>query len=186
MASEAELFLDHITEMFGKEDFIRKIPELKRNGVPVHVFFYHNLPENGYLTAITYGLSESNHPKWIHGKPELIITLKTEDESWGIAAGEFAAKYQGEKTFSYGDIFTTDNPISDESEMTGFLVFAPSFLSKEQAAIELKTKNIYLIGMYPIYPEEVASYGNLGLEAFWHHPNFDMYDVKRKKIRADI
>lgn len=49
------------------------------------------------MTSITYGLSEANHPNWKNGKPEIILTLETQDESWGLATAYFASQFKGEK-----------------------------------------------------------------------------------------
>ena len=68
--------------------------------------------------------------------------------------------------------------------MCGFFVFAPSFLEPDQAVLQLPNYKIFLKGMYPIYKEEVAVYDEIGLEKFWHHDNFDMYNVNRKQISA--
>jgi len=182
MPSEAELFLNKITGLFGVENAIHKVDPMIENGKPIYVFFYEDLPEKGKLTAITYGLSEANHPDWKFGRPELVVTLDTSDKAWGMAAGFLASQYQGEKPFRYGDLYTLDGPVSDESEMVGYLVFAPSFLNQEQAKIELSEKTIYLTGMYPVYKEEIDLYHKIGLEKFWHSDGFDMYDVHRQNI----
>lgn len=179
--SNAESFLDTMTRMFGEPYDVRKV-EAEDGGNPVHVFFWRDLPEEGTLTSVTYGLSEGNHPDWKQGKCEIILSLDTKDESWGIATAIFAAQFRGEKSFTYGSLFTTDVPISKESEMCGFFVFAPSFLKQEEATLCLPDYKIFLTGMYPIYNEEIAIYNEVGLERFWHHSNFDMYDVQRKKI----
>lgn len=182
MASDAEIFLERLTELFGQENAIHKVEPLVDGGRPVFIFFYENLPEDGTLTAITYGLSESNHPDWKIGRPELIVSLDTEDKSWGMAAGFFASEYQGRKPFCYGDLFTLDAPISDESSMVGYFVFAPSFLTQQQATIALPNKTVHLAGMYPIYEEEIELYKKIGLEKFWKSDGFDMYDVKRRNL----
>ena len=177
----AKAFYEQITAMFGEPYVIRKA-EPSDGGVPVHVFFFNDLPEKGCLTSVTFGLSESEHPDWKNGKPELILSLDTNDESWGIGTGIFASEFRGEKSFSYGSLFTTDNPISKESDMCGFFTFAPSFLSQQQSILMLPAYKVYLYGMYPIYREEVAVFQELGLDRFWHSKNFDMYDVNRWKI----
>lgn len=182
MVSDAEVFLEKLTELFGKENAIHKVEPLTEGGKPIFVFFYEDLPEKGTLTAITYGLSESHHPDWQHGRPELIVSLDSQDKSWGLAAGYFASEYQGKKPFCYGDLYTLDSPISDESKMVGYFIFSPSFLSQEQATIKLPGKTVHLAGMYPIYEEEIEIYKSIGLERFWKSDGFDLYDVHRKNI----
>lgn len=174
-------FWNILKYMFGEPNVIRKV-EISDGGRPVHVFFFYDLPEQGYLTSVTYGLSTGDHPDWDNGKPEIILTLKTADESWGIGTGVFAASFCGKKSFSYGSLFTTDVPISKESNMCGFFTFTPSFLEKHQSVFHLPDYKVFLYGMCPIYQEEISVYQEIGLDRFWHNKNFDMYNVKRKKI----
>lgn len=182
--STAEIYLDTLTERFGREDTIKRI-EATDNGPAIHVFYYYDLPEKGCLTSITYGLSIVDFPEWKYGRPELIVSLDTQDESWGLASAYFASQFRGAKRFSYGDLFTTDSPISEESEMAGYFLFTPSFLSKEEYTIELPDYKVFLSGMYPLYKEEVNLYNKIGLKDFWHLDGFDMYNVNRINLAKE-
>ena len=51
---------------------------------------YPNLPEPGFLTAVTYGLSLADHELWRHGKPELCISVRSADRKWAQAAAFIA------------------------------------------------------------------------------------------------
>lgn len=181
MKSNGEIYLEKIEDLFGEADVINKV-DCPDGGKPIYIFTYFNLPEEGLTTFVTYGLSEGNHPDWKNGKPELIVTLETEDEDWGFAAGFFASAYRGEKAFSYSSLYTTDSPLSEESDMIGFFVFTPAILDPEEFTIQMPDKPIYLKGLYPIYKEEVELYQSIGLEAFWHLEDFDLFDVKRKNL----
>ena len=173
-------WLEALEERFGE---VNAIKEIQSEGQPkIFVFYFNDLPEEGTLTAITCGLSNANHPDWKYGKPELIISLDTEDHSWGLGVGYLASAFFSEKRYSYGDVFKVDDPISNESPMNAFLVFAPSFLEKEQARFELADRTIILAGMYPIYDEEIELYERIGLKAFWHREGFDMYNPRREQI----
>lgn len=173
--------MDHLTEMFGRENELHKV-ETEDGKSSVFVFFYENLPEEGTLTAVTLGLSEASHPDWVHGCPELIISLDTKNKQWGLSAAHFAAFYRGQAAFSYGETFTQLGPLTDESPMNGYFVFAPSFLDQEQSTIRLPDRTIHLAGLYPLYPEEIPLFRQIGLEAFWHRDGFDMYDIRRNNL----
>lgn len=175
MKTRAEAYLDWLTELFGEEDAIRRV-EAADGGPAISVFFYHDLPEEGMTTAITFGLSEGPTPV------ELMVTLNTHDESWGLAAAYFAAQFRGVKEFRYQSLFTLDEPISQESEMAGFFVLAPAILDRADSVVELPGRTIHLRGMYPIYREEVRLLESIGLERFWKHPDFDMYEVRRPNL----
>jgi hypothetical protein len=183
MMSFQKEFLLALEQKFGEVNEIHKI---QSEGMPeITVFFFEDLPEEGTLTAVTCGLSNANHPDWKFGMPELIVSLDTADINWGIAAGYFASAFYGVKSFSYGDLFRIDDPISDESDMKGYLVFAPSFLDSEQAKFELSDRTIILNGMYPLYEEEFEVYSKVGLEKFWNANGFDLYNTNRSHVKID-
>ncbi|QDV20774.1 Suppressor of fused protein (SUFU) [Gimesia panareensis] len=175
-------WLKALEERFGEIDAIVEV-QANDNQPEIKVIYFEHLPEEGTLTAVTCGLSQASHPDWEEGsKPELIVSLDTNDKNWGFAAGFFASAFFNEKRFSYGDIFQIDDPISDESEMCAYLVFAPSFLNQDEATFELPDRTIHLKGLYPLYESEIDVYDQIGLEKFWHSDEFDMYDVKRKPV----
>ena len=68
--------------------------------------------------------------------------------------------------------------------MDAFLIFGPSILDKEDyLGIDIgQDYKINLAGLYPIYSSEIEKYSGIGLEEFWNHPNFDLYNVNRKRI----
>lgn len=176
-----EEWLNELESRFGEITYIHKIGCEDKAKPEIYVFFFENLPEES-LTAITFGLSNANIPEWKYGKPELILTLDTNDKAWGLAMGYFVSSFFNERKFEYGSLFMMDEKISDESEMRGFFIFAPSFLSQDEATFSLADRTVHLSGMYPIYKEEVEVIKEIGLKEFWNHENFDMYNVKRKKI----
>ena len=180
MKSRAEQYIEKLEELFGKEDLIKKVE--CPNGKHIFVFYYFDLPEKGMITSVTYGLSESEHPNWKFGKPELIVTLDSQDIMWGYASGYLASQYRGECGFSYGTLLRLPSVISEESDMVGFFAFVPSILNKEKSRIEIGDEVINLVGMYPIYEEEKDLICEVGLKEFWHTEGYDMYDVKRKNL----
>jgi hypothetical protein len=71
----------------------------------------------------------------------------------------------------------------EEGEMNAYLLFAPSFLDQEQSQFVLPDRTVFLVGMYPIYDDEIAIYDRVGLEAFWHADGFEMSNPKRGRVR---
>jgi hypothetical protein len=177
--TDSEVFIDKIADLFIQQPVIRTIDSTTPWLPPVSCFIFHGVPDAGMTTAVTYGLSEANHPEWKFGKPELIVTVKSPAESWGLAAAFFAEQYRGNKSFTYGSVFMLNEPISPQSEMSGFLVFTPAALDRLSLRIELPTKTINLAGMYPIYAGEPELIRSIGLEEFWQLPGLDLLDVKR-------
>ncbi|PTX59449.1 suppressor of fused protein SUFU [Kordia periserrulae] len=148
-------------------------------------FIYKDIPKKGMITGVTYGLSLVNYPEWKFGRPELMITVNSNDISWAKSAGFLANSLRGNCPFSYSNIINFRKKITDESEMDAFLVFAPSILEKNDFSninIGLNYK-VNIAGLYPIYASEMKYIEKNGLEKFWKHPNFDMYDVARKHVK---
>jgi hypothetical protein len=182
--SPIEMYLDHLDVIFQREPifFMGEKDETGLSGVTV--MMYKDVPEEGFVTGITYGLSLVDHPEWTLGKPELCISVESKDENWARAASFIAGKLRGDCPFSYGQTVNFKGQICDDSEMDAFFVFAPSILDKEDYLnidIGLDYK-INIAGLYPIYSSEIEVLGEIGLHDFWHHPNFDNYAVNRERI----
>ncbi|WP_394779307.1 suppressor of fused domain protein [Undibacterium sp.] len=176
-----KVWLMELEARFGQVNFIK---EIQSDGKPkIYIFYFEGLPEDGFLTAVTCGLSDAKHTDWKYGAPELIVTMESQSQSWGMAAGYFASSFFAEKRFSYGDMFKLDHPISDEGDMNAYLLFAPSFLDQEQARFELPDRIINLVGVYPVYDDEIAIYDKIGLKEFWHAEGFEMYNPNRARVK---
>jgi Suppressor of fused protein (SUFU) len=176
-----KIWLEELVERFGEVNLIR---EIQSAGKPkISVFYFDDLPEEGTLTGVTCGLSNANHPDWKYGKPELIVSLDTSDHGWGLAAAYLASAFFNEKRFSYGDLFKLDDPFSNESPMNACFLFAPSFLDQEDSKFVLPDRTINLVGLYPMYEEELEIYKTIGLEDFWHSEEFDLYNTQRPPVK---
>jgi hypothetical protein len=146
--SNAELFLKHLDKVFGEEDAIHQV-DADDGGPPVTVFVYRNVPEEGMITGVTYGLSVFPLPAWKLARPEMIVSVQSLDLAWPCAAATFAATFRGEKTFEFGDVFTTDCPLAPDTKMDGFLVFAQSILPKKSESVRLDGYKVHLYQFYP-------------------------------------
>lgn len=184
MSANHEIFTQFLNEVFGQEETILK-HEAEDGGPPVWVFVYRDVVEPGSITGVTYGLSHFKHPDWISGsRPELIVSMKSRDIAWASAAAYFAASFRGEKRFSYGDVFTTDGPLAEDTLMDGFFLFAQSILDMPPPHLQLNDFQVSFSQLYPIHRSELPLYSEIGLEAFWKHPGFDLDDPKRAAIGA--
>ncbi|MDH7461290.1 suppressor of fused domain protein [Chitinophagaceae bacterium 26-R-25] len=180
----AEKYLEHLDNIFQQEPLFYKNKSLIE-GVPgVTSIVYTDIPEPGFITAFTYGLSIVKHPDWKFGRPELCISVKSSRLDWAFALGYLANKLRGDCPFSYGQTINFHEKISEDSEMDAFFIFAPSTLDKDgYLNIEIGADyKINIAGLYPIYADELKIYEKIGLEDFWHHPDFDNYSVTRKQI----
>lgn len=180
--SNAERYTEYLSATFGEESQI-----LREDGVdggpPISIFVYEDCPEPGMTTGVTYGLSLIDNPVWTRSRPEMVISIESPNLSWQSVAANLTAYFSLKKRFSYGDVFTVDGPLTDDTEMDAFLIFAQSVLDPEHASVELPDYRIHLSQFYPFYRSEIELYDRIGLEAFWKHPGFGMYDPKRPRIQ---
>lgn len=180
-----EKYLEHLDKIFRREPEFFKNDSLIEGLPGVSSIVYRDVPEKGYITALTYGLSLVKHPDWKFGRPELCISVESSGNAWAMVAGYVANHLRGDCPFSYGQTINFGERISEDSEMDAFLIFAPSTLDREDYLdidVGLDYK-INIAGLYPIYSEEMDVYDQIGLKAFWHHPDFDNYSVNRERIK---
>jgi hypothetical protein len=182
MKSRAELYLDYLDGLMGIEPEFRFFGPEGGSQSRITSITYRDRPEDGLLTAFTYGLSLANHPDWKLGAPELLICVQSDDPAWGWAVAEVAARLRGQCPFSIGNTINFRERISEESEMSAFFVFFPIGLEREDAKVELPDRTIHLIGMYPIYEGEIDLIGRIGPLAFWELEGFDPYDIRRPDL----
>lgn len=144
---------------------------------------YHDVPEDGMLLGLTYGLSLGRWPEWTQGRPELSICVRSSDPAWALAIAHLAAVLPERGCrFCYGDIISFGEPITDEGAMDGFVVFAPIALGAEDARIQVdEGLPVVITGMYPTHASERAFIAEHGLEAFWKL-DWDPYDVARPPV----
>jgi hypothetical protein len=179
--SRVERYLAHLDRLSGGLEPAFTPMNAEAPGAPkVTVIRYDHLPEPGMLTALTYGLSLAEHPEWRLGKPELCVSVRSQDLRWAYAIGHLAAQLSGECPFCYGDTLNFNERISEESSMTAFVVFAPAVLDRSDfTGVDVGDKlPINIAGMYPIYDSERSWIREHGLEAFWQL-EWDPYDVTR-------
>ena len=187
MPSDVETFLVHVERVFGAPaSRFHQLPATRPGLKPITVVLFENFPQPGHSSAVTYGLSLSDHPSWKHGRPELMISVEDDDPAWGLAIGDIAEQHRGESPFSYGQTINFGGRISNRSEMSGFFLFAPTLveraLTRDEYAIPLPHYTVFLTGLYPMYAEEISVYRRIGLEQFWKHPEFDPWNIRRARL----
>ena len=180
----AERYLEHLDNIFQIEPKFYKNESLLDGISGVTSIVYSDIPEKGFTTALTYGLSLVKHPDWKLGRAELCISVESSNVDWGLVVGYIANKLRGDCPFSYGQTINFRAQISEDSEMNAFFIFAPSTLDKDDYLnIDIGTDyKINIAGIYPMYADELEIFNEIGLKAFWHHHNFDNYSVNRKRI----
>src|SRR5258706_3815504 len=163
-------FVAHLDEIFCVEPTFFPLDSSHPNVPGVVCLVYRDIPEAGSMTGVTFGLSEVTHPTWKLGRPELTITVDSEDLAWPLAMAHMANNLRGNCPFCYGDVVNFGAQISDESEMSAFLIFAPSIFEEKQSYLDIDVGGEQLLnisGVYPLYDSEREVIPKIGLKAFW-------------------
>jgi Suppressor of fused protein (SUFU) len=186
--NRAERYLDRIVELCGgKEPRIHPVDNTRPDlDLPrVAAFAFEDTPEPGLITGFTYGLSLAGHPLWRFGTKELAITVASSSVLWPIAIACMAERLRGECPFEYGNTINVGDPITDETHMTGFVMFAPAFPQDSKDEIDVGDAfPLGLTGCFPIYTSEMDFITRHGLEEFWKL-EWDAFDVHRGPVVFD-
>ena len=182
--SPAEKYLEHLDKIFQQEPVFWGGGK-DGDGFPKPtVMIYKDVPEKGFITGITYGLSLFPHEDWKDTRTELCISVQSDDERWPKVANYIAKELRGRLAFSYGQTIHLGTKVCEESEMDTFFIFAPDVLKEEEyLGIDVGADyKINITGLYPMYAEELALFEQIGARKFREHPDYDKYSVSREKI----
>jgi hypothetical protein len=183
MKSPVQEYLEHLDDLAGKQG-VYHLATKEQERPALWSIIYRDTPDEGSLTAFTYGLSAVTHPEWRLGRPELVISVDNTDRTWGLAIGELARRHRGRCPFSYGNVVRFGTPVSKDSPMSAFLIFAPTIIDVEQCHIILRNKVINIVQAYPIYEEEIAVVEQYGAQDFFMRKDIDFYNVRRENVGA--
>lgn len=64
-------------------------------------------------------------------RPELCISVRSEEPTWGITAAFVAERMRGGCPFSYGDLIDFGHEVTPGCGLTSFLVYWPNVLDEE-------------------------------------------------------
>jgi hypothetical protein len=183
MPTRVERYLEHLDRLSGGVEPKFFPIGSHDSGPSVMSIVYNDLPEPGLLTSLTYGLSLAEHEEWTLGRPELCISIRSNDATWGQAVGYMASTLAGDCPFCYGDTINFGEPIAPGTRLSAFVVFAPLVLDKVDYLNVLREPAdvINVAGMYPIHDSECEFIHEEGLEAFWKL-DWDLYDPLRDPV----
>ena len=179
--TRVERFLAHLDGMSGGvEPRFWPVESTSPGHQGVTAIGYQDMPENGLLLGVTYGLSLTRQESWRFGRPELSISVQSNDPAWVLAIAYLAEQLRHDCPFGYGDTINFGEPIAAGSALDGFVVFSPMAFAPDDARIDVGDDlPILIVGMYPTYAAERDFIAENGLEAFWKL-DWDPYDVARR------
>jgi hypothetical protein len=181
-----ERFLAHLDDVTGgSEPRFFPVATTHEGLSGVTAIVYPEMPEPGFLMAVTYGLSLAEHPQWVHAKPELCVCVESTDVNWAMAVAFIAEQLRGEAAFAYGETIDFGGPMSTESPMSSLVCFAPAVLEPaDYLGIDVGDDlPINITGCYPLHDAEREYIATHGLEQFWEQ-DWDPFDINRAPATA--
>jgi hypothetical protein len=172
-----EQYIEHIEGICGKNGRFFRISE--EHEPLIAVISYDDVPENGSTTAFSYGLSSVSHSEWINSSPELVISVDSVDAAWPLALGELIRNGREKCTFGYGMVLNFGQPISDESPISSFLVYACTILNENDLSVKLRDRKVHLSQIYPVHQSEIPLIKSIGPDRFVFDLRINLFDVRR-------
>lgn len=170
-----EAYASRISDICGREERTwRRVGEDE----PVWLAQFPGFPEEDCLTSFTFGLSQVRHPLWRFGRPELVVSVRSSDEVWGLGAAFAARLLRGECAFSYGQILRFGERIDPSRPFDHYFLFAPRAVEQPCARIVLPDYVVNLVQAYPVNTEEVEAIQWMGPSEFFRHSP-DLAELER-------
>ncbi len=182
MMNIVENYMNWLDDIAGEENEIICIDKKEPQ---IFISFYDDIPEEGYKTAYSFGLSSIKKSECGNTSPELLISVSDSDNSWGLAMGEIIKQCRYKCKFGNGDVFNFKSKISDNSDMSCFLVYANSLYEPGDEVAQFNDRTIKLLQFYPIYLSEMELISDKGVDYFIKKGirlGVDMFDVTRQVI----
>ena len=181
VSTRVEKFLAHLDRLSGGlEPQFWPVESSSPGEQGMTAIGYQNTPEDGLLLGVTYGLSLAHQEAWRLGRPELSVSVRSDDPAWVLSIAYLAEQLRHDCPFSYGNTINFGEPIAAGSQLDGFVVFVPLAFEPADAQVDVGDDlPITVVGMYPTHAVEREFIAEQGLEAFWRL-EWDPYDVTRR------
>lgn len=180
MREAVEKYLDHLHSIFKVEPKFSKYSG-EDDFPPLHLLTYEDLPEFGMMTGFTSGVSLVPDPDKSNIRKELMISVLSSDPSWALAVADIGYQHRGVWRFEAGDTVNYHGKISDESDMTSFLVWHQGVIREDYEVICLPEWHTKIMGLFPIHDDERELIAKHGPDWFFDLVD-DPCDVSRKSV----
>jgi len=180
MKEIAEKYLDHLKKIFKVEPKYFKYSE-DGEYPPFHLLTYDDIPEFGLRTGITSGVSFVPPIDGGNIRKELLICVQSNDPSWHLAMADIGYQHRETWKFEPGDVINHHGKISDESEMTSFLVWYQGVIREDHETVCLSEWHTTIMGLFPIHDDERILIAKHGTDWFFELVE-DPCDVARPSV----
>lgn len=183
MGSYAEEYFAALERLIGRpEDRRTRMPDRVADGMPpVFALFFDNWPADGVLSAFTLGAGLGRHVAAVDAHVELVVSLATRDLRWGVAAAYLTERCRTHREIGPGATLNMDEPLSDESSMTGFMVTHPHQWPTPPR-IDVSGRAVVILEAHPVYASELQLIDSGHCSQVEAEVAGATYDVRRPEI----
>ncbi|MFF3659122.1 suppressor of fused domain protein [Streptomyces olivochromogenes] len=180
-------FVERLGTMVGAEPDIQAVPPRELGDGEVFALVFADVPEPGFVTGFTYGLSPWQRA---HGQPparELCITMRSRDQAWARVPALTVAALRGLCPFSPGSVIGYMKPYVAGSGLSSLVLAGPAPALALPEAIDLADSDatpedlVRIVGAYPIHASEREAIRFWGPATVWDS-RWDPYDPARPAV----
>lgn len=180
MKEIAEKYLSHLYKIFKVEPKYFKYSD-GDDFPPLHLLTYEDIPELGMMTGISSGMSMVEPVDKCNIRKELLISVFSSDPSWALAMADIAYQHRRTWRFEPGDVVRHNGKVSEESEMTSFLIWHQGVIREDHEIICHGEWHTKIMGLFPIHDDERELIAKHGPDWLFELVD-DPCDVKRKSV----
>jgi len=177
MRKNGEKYLEHLDSVFEIEPRFFEF-SIQGEFPPFYSLTYRDKPHHGMVTGITLGVSFVEPRNRGNARPELMVSVNSEDDLWALALADIGYQHRGQFEFRPGDTINFNAKVSDESAMTSFLVWKQNVMQEDLELVCLPDWHIEIVQLFPIHDNERLSINEHGPEWLFERVA-DPYDVTR-------
>jgi hypothetical protein len=149
-----ESYLRWLDQQAGTGGTYEYVTEPSGDLQPVLSIRYMDCPQEGTLLGFTFGISAVANQLWGGLRPELAICVDSTDARWAWALADIGDRVRTTSVFLPGDTIEVGETISDESEMTSFVLWH-QLLTEEEAIIQIDDHEVVLVQAIPLHQGEL-------------------------------
>ena len=185
MSNYAADYFQALESLVGRrEDRRRPVPEAVDDGLPpIYALFFDDWPVQGVLSAFTLGAGLGAHEEDLDAHVELVLSLRTADERWGLALAFLTEWCRRHIQIVPGSTMNMGEPLSLESAMSALVVTRPHQWP-EPPRLRVGSRFVTVLEAHPLYPSELPIARARACNCIERHVTGHRYDVGRPELGA--
>jgi hypothetical protein len=180
-------FMERLRTRFGAEPDVEEVPPRVPGDGRVFALVCSGVPERGFVTGFTYGLSPFRRAKGQAPVRELCITMRSADPRWAKVPAITVAALRGVCLFDPGMVIGYKRPYVPPSRLNSLVLALPAPGLGLADPIDVAVQGadagelIEIVGAHPAYPSERTAVHADGLGVLLAS-GADLYDPDRPPL----